>query len=141
MTFQRLEELAKENALECKHIGCRFHMSADLSARMMKRYAPELGDKDITRLRDVVFGAPLLYQLMGIPIINDVGVTDPTEWILVDPTGEEIERGNVPYTSCDEYGSCLFFRSCTNYNNCAEVERDADTPKSSTDTASGTSTK
>lgn len=114
MSFERLEELARENALECKHIGYRLHMSADLSARMMKRYAPELGDKDITRLRDVVFGAPLLYQLMGIPIINDVGmVGDPTLWILVDPTGEEIERGNV----------------------------DADTPESPTDTASGTSTK
>lgn len=96
MTFERLEELAKENALECKHIGHRIHMSAELATRLMQRYQPELADEDLTRLRNAVFGAPLLHELMGIPIINDVGMQgSPTEWILVDPTGEEVERGNV----------------------------------------------
>ena len=141
MTFQRLEELAKENALEGKHIGCRIHMSAELSGRLMQRYKPDLGEQDLTRLRDVIFGAPLLYQLMGVPIINDVGmVTDPALWILVDPTGEEIERGHVSFT-CDEYGTCIFFRSCNNYNNCAEVERNADTPESPADKTSGAPTE
>lgn len=96
MSFERLEELAKGNALEGLHIGCKLHMSAELSTRLMQRYKPDLADEDITRLRDVIFGAPLLYQLMGVPIINDVGmVGDPTLWILVDRDGEEIERGNV----------------------------------------------
>lgn len=100
MTFERLEELAKENALEGKHIGCRIHMSSSLSVRLMQKYKPDLGSEDLTRLRDVIFGAPLLYQLMGVPIINDVGmVDDPTLWILVDSTGEEIERGNIYFES------------------------------------------
>lgn len=42
-----------------------------------------------------MFGAPLLYQLMGIPIINDVGMDDECQWILVDATGEVIDRGEV----------------------------------------------
>ena len=97
MSFERLEELAKESALECKHIGHRIHMSAALATRLMQRYQPELADEDLTRLRNAVFGAPLLHELMGIPIINDVGMQgSPTLWILVDPTGEEVERGNVP---------------------------------------------
>lgn len=140
MTFQRLEELVKENALEGKHIGHRIHMSAQLSAMLMKRYQPDLGDADITRLRNVVFGAPLLYQLMGIPTINDVGITDPTLWIIVDATGEEVERGHIPYT-CDDYRTCIFARDCNNFNNCVKAEGGsvADTPESSAERkASGT---
>lgn len=147
MTFTRLEELAKENALEGKHIGCRIHMSAELSVRLMQRYKPDLGNEDLTRLRDVIFGAPLLYQLMGVPIINDVGmVDDPTLWILVDPTGEEIERGNVEpaheedkcragYKDCQ----CSCF-SCAR-SHTKRIVNNANATQSSADKASGTATE
>lgn len=144
MTFTRLEELAKENALEGKHIGCRIHMSAELSVRLMQRYKPDLEQWDLTRLRDVIFGAPLLYQLMGVPIINDVGmVDDPTLWILVNRDGEEIERGNVEpphdedkcragYKDCQ----CSCF-SCAR-SHIMRIVNNANTPESPTDKASGT---
>jgi hypothetical protein len=61
----------------------------------MQRYKPDIGDAELIKLRDTVFGRPLLYELMGIPIINDVGLTNERQWILVDPTGEEVERGEV----------------------------------------------
>jgi len=100
MSFQRLEQLAKEHALEGKHKGTRLYMSTELSGRIMLRYKPDLGEAELIRLRNAVFGAPLLYQLMGIPIINDVEmVDDPSLWILVDQTGEEIERGRI-FTMC-----------------------------------------
>lgn len=101
MSFERLEELAKANVLTRGHslappyAGHRIHMSAALSARLMQRYQLPKGEREISRLRDIIFGAPLLYQLMGIPIINDVGITDERQWILVDATGEEVERGEV----------------------------------------------
>lgn len=95
MTFERLEQITKERFQLDRFVGCRIHMSADLSARLMQRYQPPEGEREIAKLRDIVFGAPLLYQLMGIPIINDVGITDERQWILVDATGEEVERGEV----------------------------------------------
>lgn len=95
MSFERLDVLAKEHAVMQRYPGHRLHMSRALSARLMQRYKPDIGDRELIKLRDTVFGKPLLYELMGIPIINDVGITDETQWILVDSTGEEVERGNV----------------------------------------------
>jgi hypothetical protein len=97
MSFERIAALAKEQfrTMPPRYAGHRIHMSAALSARLMQEYQPPERERDISRLRDVVFGAPLLYQLMGIPIVIDVGMTNERQWILVDPTGEEVERGEV----------------------------------------------
>lgn len=104
MTFQRLEELTKIHYETRRYNGHRLHMSASLSARLMQRYQPPEGEREISKLRDIMFGAPLLYQLMGIPVINDVGITDECQWILVDGTGEEVERGTVDADSPTETG-------------------------------------
>lgn len=113
MSFERLEALAKEHytTMPPRYSGHRIHMSRGLSARLMQRYKPDIGDKELTKLRDTIFGRPLLYELMGIPIINDVGITDELQWILVDATGEEVERGSVTpdhdETKCTgEYKNC-----------------------------------
>jgi len=94
MTFERIEQLVRER-FNGRHRGCRLHMSSELSKRMMQRYQPPAAEREIERLRNSVFGAPLLYHLMDIPIINDVGITDELQWVLVDATGEEVERGEV----------------------------------------------
>lgn len=95
MSFERLEMMAKAHHNTNRYKGFRLHMSRALSARMMQRYKPDIGTQEIIKLRDTVFGKPLLHELMGIPIINDVGITDECQWILVDPTGDEVERGEV----------------------------------------------
>ena len=96
MTFQRLETLAKEHYITARYAGYRLHMGRELSALLMQRYKPDIGEQELTKLRDTIFGAPLLYQLMGIPIVIDVALLEgPMQWILVDATGEEIERGEV----------------------------------------------
>lgn len=96
MTFERLEELAKEHYIFSRYPGHRLHMGRELSAMLMQRYQPTDAEREITRLRDGLFGAPLLYQLMGIPIVIDVALLEgPMQWILVDATGEEVERGEV----------------------------------------------
>jgi len=111
MSFERIEVLTKEHFDTRRYNGHRIHMSAALSARLMQRYQPPAAEREIDKLRDILYGAPLLYQLMGIPIINDVGITDELQWILVDPTGEEVERGSVTpdhdETKCTgEYKNC-----------------------------------
>ena len=97
MSFERLEELAKEHYITNRYAGYRLHMGRELSGMLLQRYKPDVGmDDTLTKLRDTVFGTPLLYQLMGIPIVIDVALLEgPMQWILVDATGEEIERGEV----------------------------------------------
>lgn len=146
MSFARLEEIAKENALECKHIGHRLYMSATLSGRLMQRYKPDLGEQELTKLRDTVFGAPLLYELMGVPIVNDIGITDPTLWLLLDPTGEEVERGNVE-PEHDEARCSAEYKNCqclcpTCMTHTRKITPHADAPESATERkASGAQTE
>ena len=59
MSFERIEELVRER-FNGNHRGCRLHMSGTLSQRMMQRYQPPEAEREIERLRNVVFGAPLL---------------------------------------------------------------------------------
>ena len=96
MTFERLEVLAKDHYNTNRYRGHRLHMGRELSGRLMQRYKPDIGTQELTKLRDSLFGNPLLHELMGIPIIIDVAMLEhPRQWILVDGTGEEVERGEV----------------------------------------------
>lgn len=96
MSLARLNELAKENTLHGSYRGCRLRMSEALSERLRQRYKPDNASDDIVALRNSVFGVPRLYELMGIPIINDISLKDePLLWVLVNSDGEEIERGYV----------------------------------------------
>jgi hypothetical protein len=108
MTFKRLEDLAKQRYQHGHYADHRLHMGRELSGMLMQRYQLPEAEQEIDRLRNSVFGTPLLHQLMGIPIVIDVAMLEgPMQWILVDATGEEVERGEVLDADATEEASSV----------------------------------
>jgi hypothetical protein len=91
-----MEQIVKEHYTTNRYAGFRFYMSDALAFHTMRRYQPQASTDDIAKLLGLTIGQPLLRYLMGIPIIIDVSMgSNDLLWMLIDPTGEEVERGQV----------------------------------------------